>query len=266
MNDIIRNIKECLIKAELPCWYVNEDTDVDSDIYFDAEDVLHVKRVKTVFKSSDVERISYRNYEANDSFYEEYYDESNYVKIMFVDKSAIFLCEYGTINYQSKEGDYYPISRMAFDALRIGGYDLNLKLSDNQMTIRDCSLEKYNGNKESVTIPEGVKEIGPRAFCGKNIKNVIFPSTLLRVGIESFASCKELNKVEFNDGLRIIDISAFIGCKMLKEIKIPNALESIGDNAFGYSGITNIEKEDDVSIGKIESSFVATPYLDEIAG
>lgn len=264
-KDILMKIKDCLIKAEMPCWYINEDPDSDSDIYFDRDNVLYVKGVKTAFKSTDVERISYRNYETDGSFYKSYNENKiNYIKIMFMDKSEIIFYDYGDIEFSPKDSTSCYNTNTSLDALRVGGYEFDTKLSNDQMIIREGVLEKYNGNEECVVIPEGVKEIGPNAFYEKKIKQVVLPKSLLVVGFNSFDQCRDLEDVKFNIGLKVIKDEAFYNCKKLSEITIPNTVEAIHKWAFAYSGIIKVTMERGVSIEEYEyfHSFKGTPYLE----
>lgn len=64
---------------------------------------------------------------------------------------------------------------------------------------------------ESVSIPEGVTEIGFAAFSGcYNLKSVQLPKSLIKIGASAFFGCAALQKVEFpeNSGLELSN-SAF---------------------------------------------------------
>lgn len=48
--------------------------------------------------------------------------------------------------------------------------------------VDDQILTKYEGNDEIVTIPEGIKKIGYRAFYGnKTVKKIIMPNTVTQI-------------------------------------------------------------------------------------
>lgn len=67
----------------------------------------------------------------------------------------------------------------------------------NDFVIEDGILTKYVGKETEVVIPEGVTEIGLRAFAGcEKLKKVTIPETVTKVGSEAFKNCKQL-PVEF---------------------------------------------------------------------
>ena len=88
---------------------------------------------------------------------------------------------------------------------------------------------------ESISIPVGnLTKIGKRAFkyCNK-LKEISIPSTIKELGAESFDGCRELYKVNLNEGLEKIDNYAFSKCIKLESIVIPNTVRYI--NAFAFS-------------------------------
>ena len=65
---------------------------------------------------------------------------------------------------------------------------------------------------KSITIPEGIKEIGSFSFA--------------RSGIQ---------KVDIPDGVTTIGYGAFYHCDDLKEVNIPSSVTDIGENAFEHT-------------------------------
>lgn len=63
--------------------------------------------------------------------------------------------------------------------------------------IMNNSLIKYNGNKETVFIPEGIVEIKEKAFENSVLKTVIFPKSLLRIEDSAFFKCNFLENLIF---------------------------------------------------------------------
>ena len=155
----------------------------------------------------------------------------------------------------------------------------------------------YCTNLKNIDIPNGVKKIGTRAFLGCPLDKIVLPSNLESLGydvfdseyitsvkipkniltIESetryyegyykgtsaFSQCKNLKKVEFEEGLEkipsyalyfcksvneiiipestvIIGNQAFEGCCMVNDIILPTNLEEIGSKAFSQCGIRKI--------------------------
>jgi hypothetical protein len=81
-------------------------------------------------------------------------------------------------------------------------------------------LERYRGNAENVTIPEGVTAIGEAAFY----------------------ECYSLTRVTIPASVTVIEDFAFAKCGNLTGITIPTSVAAIGDRAFeGCENLKNIE-------------------------
>ena len=99
--------------------------------------------------------------------------------------------------------------------------------------IENGTLITYIGEDEEVTIPDGVTEIGAKAFLNNSeVKKIILPDTVEKIGNESFRGCNSLEEMEFPSGIREIGTSAFSGCTGLKKGELPENLETIGNSAF----------------------------------
>lgn len=77
------------------------------------------------------------------------------------------------------------------------------------------------------------EEIGDFA-CQKNvmITTVEIPRNVRRLGKASFASCRSLAMVSFENGLEIIDDFCFNMCDKLKKLILPDSLKQIGESVF----------------------------------
>ncbi len=89
----------------------------------------------------------------------------------------------------------------------------------------------------SVTIPEGVTSIGPRAFnfC-YGLKSVTIPSSVKTIGEWAFSACFQLQPVTMPESLEYLGKGAFINCRSFNVVNLPAKLAVIGDVAFGYCG------------------------------
>ena len=84
----------------------------------------------------------------------------------------------------------------------------------------------------SVTLPDGVREIGDRAFYGcTNLAWVVLPDSVERIGKYAFGHCK-FTRLDLPTGLTEIDDAAFWNCNKLVSITLPDGLVRIGDSAF----------------------------------
>jgi len=87
-----------------------------------------------------------------------------------------------------------------------------------------------------VVIPEGTEAIPDNYFkieYGSNdLKKVVLPSSLKRIGTSAFYGCTKLEEINFPDGLQVIGNYAFFKCKSLKTVELPSSVESMGSNVF----------------------------------
>ncbi len=82
----------------------------------------------------------------------------------------------------------------------------------------------------SITLPEGLVEIGDFAFNYSGITSVKFPSTLKRIGYNSFSYAPNLTSITINDGLETVGERAF-GNLAITSIDLKN-VKYLGDFAF----------------------------------
>ena len=112
-----------------------------------------------------------------------------------------------------------------------------------------------------LTIPEGVRSIGAKAFYGckaletlnilgvptvdgsehngafegcTKLRNVKLNENTKRIADSMFAECKSLQSISLPAGLTQIGKAAFSKCTGLKEIALPDSLAKLGENAFAF--------------------------------
>ena len=105
------------------------------------------------------------------------------------------------------------------------GKQKDVVLPSGKFTRIDSGCFKNNTTMESVSIPEGVTEIGFAAFSGcYNLKSVKLPKSLVK-----------------------IEQSAFLGCVALQKIKYPrNARLELCNYAFGETGLIELNLPENV--------------------
>lgn len=85
-------------------------------------------------------------------------------------------------------------------------------------------------------------------FC-TNLKSIVLPNSVIRIGKEAFRYCENLEKVTAF-GLRNIGYGAFDGCSNLKEFEIPESVSNIDSYAFyGCESLEAINIPDRAVIG-----------------
>ena len=106
----------------------------------------------------------------------------------------------------------------------------------NYSVKRIAEAALLNGRIESLTVEEGIEEIG----------------------INAFSSCSNLTSVALPDGLKHIESTAFSGCGALEYVILPESLSDIGEYAFEdcysldgiyYKGTSALWGEVDVRTG-----------------
>lgn len=137
-------------------------------------------------------------------------------------------------------------------ALQFAEYLTEMIVADDNpvMSFRDGVL--YDREKESIVlylqsnaasdfeIPEGIREIGDKAFYRSKLVSVRFPGSVERIGSESFNQCIRLSEVSLSEGLKSIDKEAFTNCDRLKRIEIPASVTDIAESVFTDSHLKEI--------------------------
>ena len=110
-----------------------------------------------------------------------------------------------------------------------------------------------NENLKKVTFNEGLVKIGSNSFLScKSIESIVFPSTLRTIDHSGFQGCENLKQISLNEGLVSINSYAFSGCTGLTDIVLPSTLENCEGNAFRECG----------NIKTIEARSVLPPTTD----
>lgn len=94
-------------------------------------------------------------------------------------------------------------------------------------------------NGEVYEIPNTVVEIGPQSFYRSQIKNVIIPSSVKKIGSESFCRCENLEELNLPEGLERIEWRALYLCYKIKTIVVPSSVTFIDGEAFNNMGRIN---------------------------
>lgn len=90
-------------------------------------------------------------------------------------------------------------------------------------------------NLGTVILPNGLTNIGERAFFGNKINSITIPAGVQVIGKEAF-KVSLLTSVKFSEGLITIDEGAFHGCQ-IPFLNFPESLQAIGRDAFHYNDV-----------------------------
>lgn len=116
-------------------------------------------------------------------------------------------------------------------------YDYYIPASLENLTIIGGDISsgafKYCKNLKSVTIEDGVENLGKGAFsyC-ELLSTVTLGEGITSIGYRCFYDCSHLSKIDIGSNVATIGNTAFQGCSALTSITIPSSIESIGSSAF----------------------------------
>ena len=111
---------------------------------------------------------------------------------------------------------------------------------DEYLIVGDGILLAYKGTGSVVSVPATVKQIGPEAFMGAAIEQVILPDSVEVIGEAAFADCAGLTTVTGGANVREIRDRAFAGCP-LATVHIPASVRQIGLRAYDSTGVQKTE-------------------------
>lgn len=165
-------------------------------------------------------------------------------------------------------GTYSPVNDFEYRYVqRLGGIEITKYLGNDEVVNIPAEIEGKpvvivsgfsKTNVKSVTIPDGVTEIGNEAFywC-KELTTVEIPDSVTRIGQRAFTQCEKLQNVRIPDGVTKIETAAFGYCIELTSINIPNGVTSIGNYAFstclGIESITIPNSVTEIGEGAFQS-------------
>ena len=94
-------------------------------------------------------------------------------------------------------------------------------------------IEELNIPAEVPTYSFIIVGIADNAFSyTRNLKSVILPNTITKIGNHPFSSCFQLKSIILSPKIKTIGELAFAGCSELESIVLPNSVTTIGAAAF----------------------------------
>ena len=136
----------------------------------------------------------------------------------------------------------YPVKVISREAFCGSRYITSVTVPDGVTDIGKYAFSNCIG-LSSVTFPETLRNIGEGAFYGcRSLAGAVFPEGMTKIGSFAFYNCIHLKSVSFPSTLKSIGNSSFEGCAMLEGVAFGSELDSIGDVAFkGCRSIAGVD-------------------------
>lgn len=106
---------------------------------------------------------------------------------------------------------------------------------DTQTIITNVSSVSQDRNDviQEITLPRYTTLADTMAFTNlTELRSVLFPDTLRRIGSVTFGGCVNLERLDLPDGLEMIDGLAFMNCRGLTRLDLPDSVCNIEEGAF----------------------------------
>lgn len=90
----------------------------------------------------------------------------------------------------------------------------------------------YGSDSTSYTIPQGIREIGGRAFSYTKLSQVEIPDSVVDIGEGAFYCCMYLTQIKIPEGITSIRENTFSRCYSMDLVIVPESITEIGKGAF----------------------------------
>lgn len=162
-----------------------------------------------------------------------------------------------------------PAELDGYKVVKIGGGAFDNRAEFPSRPLDEVSAKEDGFGFKEVSLPSTVTEIGDCAFAYcESLEKINLSESVETIGYSAFESCKSLTDVTFPKSLKAICDAAFYGCSFdavslpygteyvgsysftnpllpdesekLKKIELADTIKFIGDEAFAWSGVTEV--------------------------
>lgn len=170
-------------------------------------------------------------------------DDKKYYSVMMDEEREEF-----SVEIQSKQLDSHAVMVLLNHLPGVTEKNLAAQLpgriisSGDMKSIDGKVLYRYTGKAKAVTVPDGINEIGDKAFAwNKIVESVTLPESVTVIGQDAFYYCEALQSINLPKKLRKLGASCFVYCGKLKKILLSESIQSYGDYTFMGSGLEQIK-------------------------
>ena len=113
---------------------------------------------------------------------------------------------------------------------------LSVVLSELPITITriDDHMFSFVMMVTTITLPEGLEEIGDSAFYGcDGLTSLVVPQTVRRIEDCAWSKCRNLTSITLPDELDHVGSHVFEGCSRLRSVRLPRGPTTVGEFTFG---------------------------------
>lgn len=146
----------------------------------------------------------------------------------------ILIIELDNIQYLSLE-NCKKLQRLQIGKVKINLRELDMS-ADIKPVVRDLGVFSHDYNDQefgTIGIAEGYSSICSCSyFENTDLEEVIFPSTLKKIGERAFWECTSLKEIILPDSVTDIETDAFNGCRAVTKLKLPKNLSFIRRGVF----------------------------------
>ena len=150
----------------------------------------------------------------------------------------------------------------------------NFQIKDDVLYGWGKLIQVRNTNVTSITVSDGITEIGAKAFQAlKSLRSITLPDSLTTIGYGAFAGCTSLESITIPENVKELPAPVtnnvqeglFANCTALKSVTILGGVTEIPENTFnGCSALEQVTSLEDVcTIG--EESFAYCSALSTIS-
>lgn len=105
-----------------------------------------------------------------------------------------------------------------------------------------------------------VVELADHAFFLSDVKTVVIPDSIIRVGNNLFNQAEYLQYVKLPTSMTNLQSSFFYGCTALEYFEIPPHITNIEDGVFAKTGLRSIEIPETVQTFQEKDDYLSGAY------